>query len=267
MIEAENYQRLDIDRRDNGVVVVRLNRPEKLNAVDARMHRELANITRDADHDEAVKVLVFHGAGRSFCAGGDFSADSDVVGSGRSSRRETLEIVDHLLSCSIPVIAAVHGHALGLGATFALLADIVVAGTSARFGDPHVRMGVGAGDGGQVIWPLLIGVNRAKYFLMTGEQMAAEEALQAGLVNFVVDDQAGPGAVLERALEIADGLAAGPGQAISASKMGINQYIRLVSNLVLPYSFALEVQTFGSRDAGEAARAFQEKRPPRFEGR
>lgn len=266
MLEAENYQRILITHRDNGVAVATLNRPEKLNAVDARMHSELANIARDADHDERVKVLVVHGAGRSFCAGGDFSPDSDVVGGGRSSLKETHEIVDQLLDCSIPVISAVHGHALGLGATLALLADIVVAGRSARFGDPHVKMGVGAGDGGQVIWPLLIGVNRAKYYLMTGDQMTAEEGYQAGLVNFVVDDETGPEHVLDHALTIADRLAAGPGRAISASKLGVNQYIKMVSDLVLPYSFALEMQTFASKDAREAAKAFQEKRPPQFVG-
>lgn len=262
MLDAENFETILIDKRANGVALATLNRPERLNAVDGRMHTELANIFRAADNDDEVKVLVLTGAGRAFCAGGDFSSDNDVLGGGRQGLKETKEIVDHLLDCSIPVISAVKGYAMGLGATVALLADIVVAGRSATFADTHVKMGVGAGDGGQVIWPLLMGVNRAKYHLMTGDGITGEDAERAGLVNFLVDDES----VLDKALEVADRLAAGPSLAISASKVAINQYIKMVSNLVLPYSFAMEIQTFRSADAKEAASAFQEKREPEFRG-
>ncbi|MCZ6854814.1 MAG: enoyl-CoA hydratase-related protein [Gammaproteobacteria bacterium] len=262
MLEAENFETILIDKRANGVVLATLNRPERLNAVNGRMHTELANIVREADNDDDVKVLVLTGAGRAFCAGGDFSGDNDVLGGGRQGLKETKEIVDHLLDCSIPVISAVKGYAMGLGATVALLADIVVAGHSTTFADTHVKMGVGAGDGGQVIWPLLMGVNRAKYYLMTGDGITGEDAERAGLVNFLVDDED----VLDKALEVADRLAAGPSLAISASKVAINQYIKMISNLVLPYSFAMEIQTFRSADAKEAAVAFQEKREPQFRG-
>jgi len=263
MLERENFETILIDKRANGVVLATLNRPERLNAVNGRMHTELANIFREADNDDDVKVLVLTGAGRAFCAGGDFSGDDDVLGGGRQSLKETKEIVDHLLDCSIPVISAVKGYAMGLGATVALLADIVVAGRSATFADTHVKMGVGAGDGGQVIWPLLMGVNRAKYHLMTGDGITGEDAERAGLVNFLVDDEE----VLAKALEVADRLAAGPSLAISASKVAINQYIKMISNLVLPYSFAMEIQTFRSTDAAEAAAAFQEKRELEFRGK
>lgn len=263
MLERENFETILIDKRANGVVLATLNRPERLNAVNGRMHTELANIFREADNDDDVKVLVLTGAGRAFCAGGDFSGDNDVLGGGRQSLKETKEIVDHLLDCSIPVISAVKGYAMGLGATVALLADIVVAGRSATFADTHVKMGVGAGDGGQVIWPLLMGVNRAKYHLMTGDGITGEDAERAGLVNFLVDDEE----VLAKALEVADRLAVGPSLAISASKVAINQYIKMISNLVLPYSFAMEIQTFRSTDAAEAAAAFQEKRKPEFRGK
>ena len=134
------------------------------------------------------------------------------------------------------MISAVNGYAMGLGATIALLADVVYAARSAMFADTHVVMGIGAGDGGQLIWPLLMGVNRAKYFLMTGERLAAEEAERMGLVNFVVDD----GTVVDEALALAARLAAGPGVAISASKMAINSYMRMVSSVVLPLSLSLE---------------------------
>ena len=263
MLIRDNFETIVIDKRDNGVVLATLNRPERLNAVNGRMHTELTNIARDADNDDEVKVLVLTGAGRAFCAGGDFSADNDVLGGGRQGLKEAKEIVDRLLDCSIPVISAVKGYAMGLGATIALLADIVVAGSNTTFADTHVKMGVGAGDGGQLIWPLLMGVNRAKYHLMTGDGITGEEAERAGLVNFLVDDDE----VLDKALEVADRLAAGPSLAISASKLGINQYIKMVSNLVFSYSFAMEMQTFQSSDATEAAAAFRDKREPDFRGK
>jgi enoyl-CoA hydratase len=177
--------------------------------------------------------------------------------------REARQIVDNLLDCTKPVIAAVNGYAMGLGATIALLADIVVASDKAIFADTHVNMGIGAGDGGAVIWPLLMGVNRAKYYLMTGERLPAAEAERLGLVNFVVEHDV----LMERAEEIATRLAQGPGKAISASKVPINTFIKMVSNLVLPISLSLEEASMASTDAKEAAAAFVEKREPKFTGR
>lgn len=241
-----------------------LDRPEKLNAVDGRLHYELTTLWPDTNADPEVRALLVTGAGRAFCAGGDFSPDAKPGPGGReATMREARLIVDNLLDCEKPVISAIRGYAMGLGATVALLCDIVVAGTQTTFADTHVSMGIGAGDGGQVIWPLLVGVNRAKYYLMTGERLAAPEALDMGLVNFVV----GEDEVLAKALEIAERLAAGPGMAISASKVPINKYIKMVSNLVLPLSLGLEEATMASEDAQEAQRAFQEKRQPRFTGR
>ena len=179
------------------------------------------------------------------------------------SLEEGRQIVDHLLELRKPIVSAVQGYAMGLGATIALLCDVVVAGRGTVIADTHVRMGVGAGDGGQVIWPLLMGVNRAKWFLMTGERVTGEQLHELGLVNFLVPDDE----ILKHALACADKLAAGPAQAISASKVPINQYIRMVSNLVLPLSLSLEAQTFRSEDAREAQRAFVEKREPSFTGR
>lgn len=262
MLDPDSFETILIDKRANGVAVATLNRPDRLNAVNGRMHTELTRIAREADNDDDIKVLIITGAGRAFCAGGDFSPESDIGKGRRQGMKEGREIVDLLLDCSIPVISAVNGYAMGLGATVSLLCDIVVAGHSTTFADPHVSMGIGAGDGGQVIWPLLMGVNKAKYFLMTGEKISGEDAERAGLVNFLVDDDA----ILDKAIEIADRLAAGPGLAISASKIGVNQYIKMVSNLVLPYAFAAEMATFQTKDAREAITAFQEKREPKFKG-
>lgn len=259
-LSQSSYEALRIEKRPGGVAVVTLNRPERLNAVNAQLHGELARFPRDAEADPEVKVVVLTGAGRAFCAGGDFSAAADTSA---LSLEEARQIVDHLLELRKPILSAVQGYAMGLGATIALLCDVVVAGRSTVFADTHVAMGIGAGDGGQVIWPLLMGVNRAKWFLMTGERLTGEQLLELGLVNFLVEDDE----ILTKALACADQLAAGPSQAISASKVPINHYIRMVSNLVLPLSLSLEGATMRSEDAREAARAFQEKRPPKFVGR
>jgi enoyl-CoA hydratase len=260
MLKQDDYQKILIDNRDNGVTVATLNRPEKRNAVDDTLHEELARLPMDADLDPHVSVLVVTGAGRGFCAGGDFSGgltpDAHMF---KVARR----IVDNLLDCSKPVITAVNGPAMGLGATLALLGDIVLAARGAVFADTHARMGIAAGDGGQVIWPLLIGVNRAKYYLMTGEPISAELAERLGLVNFVVDDDQ----LMPRALEIAGQLAAGAAQAISASKVPINRYMKMVCNVVLPLSLKLEEATMQTEDFREAVGAFLEKRPPKYTGR
>lgn len=260
MLRQENYQAMLIEKRANGVAVVTLNRPERLNAVNGTLHHELARFTRDAEADSEVKVVLLAGAGRAFCAGGDFSPGADVS---TLSLEEGRQIVDHLLELRKPIVSAVQGYAMGLGATISLLCDVVVAGRSTVFADTHVRMGIGAGDGGQVIWPLLMGVNRAKWFLMTGDRVTGADLLEMGLVNFLVEDDE----IQKKALECADRLAAGPAVAITASKVPINQFIRMVSNLVLPLSLAMEGDSMRSQDAREAQRAFAEKRAPTFTGR
>lgn len=266
MLDPDQYQTMRIERHDNGVAVVTLNRPERLNAVNGRMHAELATFSRDFNHDRNLRALVLTGEGRAFCAGGDFGPE-DPVGSnpdGPPMMVEARQIVDHILECEKPLIAAVNGYAMGLGANVALLCDVVVAGPSAVFADTHVNMGIGAGDGGQLIWPALIGVNKAKYYLMTGDRLTGAEAEDLGLVNFLVGDDAD---VLPRAVEIADRLAAGPPRAIAASKMAINAYLRAVSSVVMPISLAYEDLSMRTEDHKEAVRAFQEKRPPRFTGK
>ena len=258
MLNHAEYETIRIDTRDDGVAIATLNRPEKLNAVNARMHTELSTLPYDFDEDPRAKVLVITGEGRAFCAGGDFSGGSPPDGA--NMMLEGRRIVDHILECRKPILAAVNGYAMGLGATVALLCDVVVAGRSAVFADTHVKMGIGAGDGGQLIWPLLMGVNRAKYFLMTGDRLKADEAERLGLVNFVVDDDQ----LQAKSLEVAGKLAAGPLQAIIASKVPLNQWIRAQSAQILPLSLAMEDANMHSADAREAQRAFVEKREPNF---
>ncbi len=264
MLDPAAYTTIAIEKRDDGVAVCTLNRPERLNSVNATMHRELATLARDIQSDRAVRAAVITGAGRAFCAGGDFSPGGEAMGSTTGGpMEEARRIVDHMLECEKPLISAVNGYAMGLGATVALLCDVVVAGRSAVFADTHVKMGIGAGDGGQLIWPLLVGVNKAKYFLMSGERVTGEEAERIGLASFLVEDDA----LMERALSIATTLANGPAQAITASKMAINAWMRSISSLVTPLSLQLEDACFGSRDNKEAVAAFNEKRPPNFRKR
>jgi enoyl-CoA hydratase len=266
MLNQDNYQTMLIERRDHGIVVVSLNRPERLNAVNGRMHAELARFSRDFANDRELRVLVLTGKGRAFSAGGDFGP-GDPIGSdpnGPNMWTEARQIVDHILECDKPIISSVNGYAMGLGANVALLCDVVVAGPSAVFADTHVNMGIGAGDGGQLIWPFLIGVNRAKYFLMTGDRVTGKEAAEMGLVNFYVEDQA---ELMPKALAIAERLAAGAPQAIAASKMAVNAYLRSVSSMIMPICLKHEQLTMTTQDHREAVAAFQEKRPAKFTGK
>jgi enoyl-CoA hydratase len=265
MLRQENYEAILIEKAD-GIATLTLNRPERLNAVNSAMHSELTTVVADFQADPDVRVAVLTGAGRGFCSGGDFGSDRALrppPKTGLPMMQEARLIVDRILDCEKPIVAAVNGPAVGLGATVALLCDVVIAARSARFGDTHVRMGITAGDGGAVIWPLLIGVNRAKQLLMTGDLLSADEAYSLGLVNRVVDD----GEALEQAMAFARRLAAGPPYAIQSTKVSVNKIIKAVSNLVLPLSLALEEVSMTKADHGEAVKAFQEKREPNFTGR
>ena len=261
MLRQENYQRMKIDRRDNGVVMVSFNRPEKMNAIDNQLHHEMISFTRDFDDDPELRVMVLASAGKAFCVGGDFSADTAID---MPTLTEARRIIDHLLECSKPIIAAVHGYALGLGANIALLCDVVVAGPDAQFADTHVKMGIGAGDGGQLIWPLLIGVNRAKYYLMSGDMISGEDAVNMGLASFYAETTED---VLPKALEIANKLAEGAPLAMAASKAAVNAYMRMLSANIMPISLQAEAATIASEDFKEAVSAFQEKRKPAFKGK
>jgi enoyl-CoA hydratase/carnithine racemase len=264
MLDPQTYKAIQIEKHEDGVVVATLNRPQRLNAMGGSMMVEYTRLPLEFDSDPDAKVLVVTGAGRAFCAGGDFSAEPgyerpQYLNHMRLSRM----IVDNMLDAEKPVISAVHGYALGLGATVALLSDIVIAARSTVFGDTHVNMGMSAGDGGQVLWPLLIGPAKAKYYMMTAERFDAEAAERMGLVSLVVDDDK----LMERTLEIARKLASGPLYSIMASKVPLNKWLKFASNLILPLSLAMEEISITKEDHREAVLAFQEKRQPRFTGR
>ncbi len=256
----EHHLKIDIEDR---VAILRLNRPEKRNAVNLALHDGLERIFRPLGTDPDVGAIVITGEGKGFCAGGDmlgfYPEDPGPFDLIRGPRR----LVQEMIGCEAPVISAVNGVAAGLGATIALLADIIYIADDARIGDSHVKMGLVAGDGGVVIWPLLIGLHRAKELLMSGELVSGPVAAEMGLVNHCVPASE----LLPRAIAHARKLAEGPSVAIRWTKMALNQHLRHSMNLTMDAGLATELLSVETEDAREAARAFAEKRKPNFRGR
>ena len=257
------YHALSCQRQDR-VLIVSLNRPEALNAINAALHTELSHILADIALDQETNVVVLTGKGRAFSAGGDIKWFQDLTPPQLEALfSEARRIIVDLLEVQQPIIAAVNGPATGLGATLALFSDVIFAADNARIGDPHVRIGVVAGDGGAVIWPWLVGAARAKEYLLTGDLLTAAEAERIGLINRVVPADE----LMATALTLAQRLAAGPTQAIRGTKVAVNKILRDTANLVLDTSLALEKQCFATADHREAIQAFVEKREPKFTGR
>jgi len=253
--------------REHGVLWVTLDRPDRRNAVSPEMHEELAPLFRRIGDDRDVKVVVLTGAGdKAFCVGADFGGmQSNLGGAGYEDGFPDLmlgsaSVVRAQLAIPQPVIAAVNGDAIGLGATMALFCDIVLLADHARIADPHVKAGLVAGDGGAILWPLLMGLNRGKEFLLTGDMMTAGEAHRVGLANHVY-----PGAeLLAEADALARRLAQGPAIAIQFNKRLANADLVDRVNRVLDAALAMEAITFQSADHREAVSSFLEKRPAAF---
>lgn len=260
----KNYEHIEFSLNDR-VMTVSLNRPERLNAISHELHEELGSVFIDLAKDDAVDVIVLRGNGKAFSAGGDLKAMQEhmqQVGSpGHYMSFSTAKrIVYSLLDLEKPIIAQVHGPCYGLGATIALLCDVVFMAESSSIGDPHVQAGVVAGDGGAVIWPQLVGYARAKEFLMTGDPIPAPRAEQIGLVNHVVAD-----AQLDQAVQsFATRLAAGSQQAIRWTKVSVNIGLRQLAHSILDASLAYELVTMRSPDHAHAITAFSQKMKPNF---
>lgn len=266
------YEHLTVEHSASGVTTVTLNRPQARNAVHAPMHEEIQDIWIDLARDFDTKVVVLTGAGETFCVGGDvkdMATRDEPFGGGKPihptavTSGEARRAILYMLDLEQPVISAINGHAVGLGATLALCADITVMSSTAKIGDPHVKVGLVAGDGGAVLWPLLVGPSRAKEFLLRGNLIDGVEAERIGLVNHVV-----PAAdVLATATEIAEEIAALPPLAVRWTKLSVNRWLKDVYHQVFDVSIALEQVTLRSEDHREAARAFTERRQPTFKGR
>ncbi len=252
-------------RRDGKVLHATLNRPDTLNAIDDDMDRDLAHLFGDVAADAETNVLVLTGAGRAFSAGGDIEHMQRVIDQPNlflDGMAAAKHIVFSLLDCPKPVIAKVNGAAVGLGATIALFSDLIYAADSAKIGDPHVKVGYVAGDGGAVIWPQLIGYARAKEYLLTGDLLTGAEAARIGLIN-----RALPADQLDAAVdEIAQRLANGASRAIQWTKLSVNTTLKQVAQQVMDASLAYEALSNLTKDHQEAVNAFREKRAPRFTG-
>lgn len=263
-MDYSQYRTISASLTDR-ILTLSLNRPEQLNAVNHVMHEELAAVFQAVQDDDDVDIAILTGTGRAFCAGGDLAEMQHTAEDGKPlllRRPDAKRIVFSILDLEKPLIAKVNGHAMGLGATIALLCDVVFMSSDARIGDPHVKAGVAAGDGGAVIWPQLIGYARAKEFLMTGNPLTAEHAAQIGLVNHVV-----PAAELDaRVAAFADELVSGAVNAIRYTKVACNIGLKQLAHSVMDASLAYEWINFSSKDHQEAISSFVEKRTPSFTG-
>ncbi len=257
-----DYQQLRFDRHDNGVLLITMDRPDKYNAADEQMHNELSRVWGDVSADPEVRVAVITGAGRAFSAGGDLAMVERMAGDhGRVTHMltEMSDLVYGMIDCEKPIVSAVNGVAVGAGTVVALLADIAICAQDARLGDGHVKLGVAAGDHAAIIWPLLAGMAKARYYLLTGEMLTGAEAERLGMVAKAVPrDQ-----VLEQALQVADVLATGSQPAIRLTKRALGNWLK-AAGPIFDQSAAYEMLCFLGPDVVEGAAALRAKRPPRF---
>jgi enoyl-CoA hydratase/carnithine racemase len=256
------FSRLLIDRPHARVLRVIMNRPDKLNAVDGAMHRELSEIWRVIDADPNVSAVLLTGAGKAFSAGGDLDLLDEMIADFATRSRvwqEARDMVYNLINCSKPVVSAINGAAVGAGLALALLADVSVAGASARLIDGHTKLGVAAGDHAAIVWPLLCGMAKAKYHLLLCEAVTGAEAERIGLVSLAVPDEN----LQARAMEIAVRLAEGAPHAIRWTKYALNNWLR-AAGPIFDASLGMEFFGFAGREAPEGAAALREKRAPKF---
>ena len=262
---ASEFDALRIHDRGDVVVVEISNPRNPLNTVDEGLHENLTRLFSLLRTESDARAVVLTGDRGYFSAGGDFAWLKTLREPSRieALRRSAKQLIWDLVDVELPVIAAINGPAVGLGASIALLADVIFMGRNATIADPHVRVGLVAGDGGAVIWPALIGPARAKEFLLTGDSVDAALAEAMGLANHVVDDDR----VLDEALAFATRLAEGAPLAIRYTKAAVNKLLKHSLNVAFDASTALELATMVSEDHDEALRALAEKRKPNFKGR
>ena len=253
---------LHFDQHDDGVLVIVINKPEVLNATDASLHRQLADVWREVSRDPAVRVAIITGAGRAFSAGGDLAMIEDAVGDFAGAAmlmREARDLVQGVADCEKPIISAINGVAVGAGLVVGLMADISIMSESARFTDGHLRLGVAAGDHAAMLWPLLCGLARARYYLLTSDFIDGREAERIGLVSRGVPAEN----LMDEALRVARKLADGPQMAARWTKKALNGWLELAGP-IFEASLGYEVLCFLGDEAAEGVRALREKRSPDF---
>ncbi len=253
------YKELKIEAKGDGVLLVTLNRPQVLNAMTYSMHAELARLWHDIDHDPEARVAVVTGAGRAFCSGNDLTNPDPDFDGVRAIMQDAVRIVRGMVECDKPIISAINGVAVGAGLAVALMADLSIAAEDAKLIDGHTGVGVAAGDHSALVWPLLCGIGRAKFYLWNLAPLNGKEAERIGLVTKAVPrDQ-----VLPEALRLAQQLAEGPQHAIRGTKRAINGWLRQAMP-IFEHSAALEMVDFFGPDVDAARKAFRAKQPVKF---
>jgi len=262
-----HYSALTLKPHPNGILEVVMGASQsankKLSTADHNLHRELASIWSDIDKDPQTRVALIRGEGKGFSAGGDLGLVEDMANDFNVRARvwrEARDLVYNVINCSKPVVSAMHGPAVGAGLVAGLLADVSIASTTARIIDGHTRLGVAAGDHAAIVWPLLCGMAKAKYYLMLCEAVSGEEAERIGLVSLAVpEDQ-----LVAKAFEVAEKLAAGSQTAIRWTKYALNNWLRLAGP-TFDSSLALEFLGFSGPDVQEGIASLREKRSPKFD--
>lgn len=255
------YTRLQFDYPAPRVIRIRMANG-KMNSADAAMHAELGRVWRDIDGDPEVSAAIITGAGQNFSAGGDFDMIADIIDDFEVRARnwkEARDIVYNVINCSKPIVSAIRGPAVGAGLVCGLLADVSIVAKDARIIDGHTRLGVAAGDHAAIVWPLLCGLAKAKYYLLTCDPLSGEEAERIGLVSLAVDD----GELDQRAIDVATRLANGAQSAIRWTKYSLNNWLRQAGP-TFDASLALEFLGFTGPEAREGLASFREKRKPTF---
>ncbi len=256
----DHYSFLAIDKRPSGVAVITMNRPDVLNAADPAGHDEMGQIWLDLGKDPEVKVALITGAGRGFSAGGDLSSGDpsshDFIA---STMREAAAIVYNLINLDKPVVSAINGPAVGAGTAVALLADISIASEKAKIIDGHTKLGVVAGDHSAIVWPLLCGMAKSKYYLLLCDSIDGREAERIGLVSMCVPAEE----LMSTAMDVAERLAAGSQWALQGTKRVLNNWLRMAGP-IFDQSLALEMMSFYRPDMAEGVQAFTDRRPPEF---
>lgn len=260
-----DFKHLELER-DGDVLRVTIDRQgDDLNRVDGDLHEDLTTLFPHLQRETEARAVLLTGRGRAFSAGGDFGWFPELQEPGALEllRRDGKQLIWDLLDVHLPIVCALNGHAVGLGASIALLCDAVFMAESATISDPHVRVGIVAGDGGTVAWPLAVGPMLAKRYLLTGDPVSADDALRMGLVTAVAPDAD----VDAQAMAFARRLAAGAPLAVQYTKQAVNKLVKTALNEAFDIATALEIVTFQSEDHAEALAAIREKRAPNFTGR
>src|SRR3981189_3360691 len=254
------YTKLKIDYPSTRILRLTFNRPETYNSVDAETHTQLTNIWRDINDDPDINAVIVTGAGKAFSAGGDFELIKSILANPvarMATWKEAKDLVYNVINCNKPIISAINGVAVGAGLVVGILADISIAAKSASIVDGHTRLGVAAGDVACIIWPLLCGLAKAKYYLLTCKPLSGEEAERIGLVSLCVEDAE----LQATALAVSVSLSNGAQGAIRWTKYALNNWLR-VNGPLFDTSTALEILGFTGTEAREGLAAPLEKRKP-----